>query len=159
MIIKVDTREKPRAIVKILAEFDRQGISHLHGEALNVGDYMRTDNPYISIDRKQNLNELCNNVCQESARFKRELKRAVDNGIKLIVLVEHSEDIKTLDDVRSWVNPRQETSRYCVSGEQLHKTLTMLNCSYGVEFQFCSKNETGRRIIQILEEAGEIINA
>lgn len=159
MIIQVDTREKPRAIVKILAEFDRQGITHLHGKALNVGDYMRIDNPHISIDRKQNLNELCNNVCQESARFKRELQRAIDNEIKLIVLVEHSEDIKTLDDVRLWVNPRQETSRYCVSGDQLHKTLTMFNCAYGVEFQFCSKAETGKRIIQILEEAGESKNA
>lgn len=159
MTIRVDTREKPRAIVKILAEFDRKGIEHTHDKALNVGDYMRTDNPYISIDRKQNLIELCSNVAQQHARFQRELQRAVDNGIKLIILVEHSYKIKNLDDVKKWINPRSKVSPYCISGEQLHKILCTLSRTYGVEFMFCSKEQTGKRIIQILEEAGEYKNA
>ena len=54
MIIQIDSREKARAITKIVAEFDRQNITHPVSK-LMVGDYMNYDNPRLIIDRKQNL--------------------------------------------------------------------------------------------------------
>lgn len=149
MTIQVDTREKQHAIEKILGEFDKQGIKHFSSK-LPVGDYMNLDNARLVIDRKQNLLELCSNVCQQHTRFVNELRRAEQFEIKIIFLVEHSRNIKSLEDVKDWVNPRLKKSPLAVSGERLYKILSTLERKYGVEFQFCDKQNTGRRIIQIL---------
>ena len=147
--ILVDSREKARAITKILAEFDRQGIKHVSTKLL-VGDYQNLDNPRLVIDRKQNLSELCLNVCQQRKRFVAELERAAQYGIKLIILCEHGGDIKTLSDVAHWANPRLQVSPLAVSGERLYKILTALKAKYGTEFLFCTKQQTGRKIIRLL---------
>lgn len=149
MTIQVDTREKQHAIEKILGEFDKQGIKHFSSK-LPVGDYMNLDNARLVIDRKQNLLELCSNVCQQHTRFVNELRRAEQFEIKIIFLVEHSRNIKSLEDVKDWVNPRLKKSPLAVSGERLYKILSTLERKYGVEFQFCDKQNTGKRIIQIL---------
>ena len=52
MNIQIDSREKARAIRKIVAEFDRQGVDHFVSK-LYVGDYMNYDNPRLIIDRKR----------------------------------------------------------------------------------------------------------
>ena len=149
MTIQIDTREKERAVKKILAEFDRRNITHISSK-LYVGDYMSFDNPRVIIDRKQNLLEICTNVCQQKKRFTAELARASQAGIKLIILCEHSKDIKTLDDVKKWVNPRLKESPMAVSGERLYKILLSLKNRYNVEFEFCDKINTGSRIIELL---------
>ena len=82
MVIQIDSREKSRAIKKIVAEFDRQGIKHPVSK-LMVGDYMNYDNPRLIIDRKQNLTELCANVCQDHERFRRELILAREHNALL----------------------------------------------------------------------------
>lgn len=82
MDIQIDTREKQRAIRKILKTFDDNGVKHFSSKLL-VGDYMSLDNPRLIIDRKQNLQELCGNVCQQHERFKRELLKAINAGIQL----------------------------------------------------------------------------
>ena len=107
MIIQIDSREKSKAIQKIIAEFDRQGIKHPVSK-LMVGDYMNYDNPRVIVDRKQNLTELCSNVCQDHDRFRRELVLAQENGIQLIVLCEHGKGVESLEDVIFWKNPRSE---------------------------------------------------
>lgn len=150
MEIQIDTREKQRAVVKILEEFDRQGVKHVSSK-LYVGDYMSFDNPRLIIDRKQNLFEVCNNVCQQHDRFITEIKKANDIGIKLIFLVEHGGKIKTLDDVAEWNNPRLKTSPLAVSGQRLHKILSTISKNYNVEFLFCDKRNTGKRIIELLQ--------
>lgn len=149
MTIQVDSREKTRAITKILAEFSKQNVKYYISK-LFVGDYMNLDNPRLIIDRKQNLQELCLNVCQQHKRFTDEIKRANENEIKLIFLCEHGKDIKTLDDVLNWVNPRLKESPLAVSGERLHKILSTLSKKHQVEFLFCTKSETGKRIIELL---------
>lgn len=160
MIIQIDSREKAKAIQKIIAEFDRQGIKHPVSK-LMVGDYMNYDNPRLIVDRKQNLTELCSNVCQDHDRFRRELVLAQENDIQLVVLCEHGKDIRTLEDVIFWENPRSERRRQidgkwqtvktkAMKGEVLYKILTTLQDKYGVKFSFCAKEETGQRIIEIL---------
>lgn len=149
MIIQIDTREKARAIQGIIAYLDINGIKHISSK-LYVGDYMNMDNPKIIVDRKQNLSELCCNVCQGHKRFTDELKRAQEAGIKLIVLCEHGGNIRTLGDVNSWVNPRLKQSPKAVSGQRLFKILYTLSQKYDTEFLFCSKKETGKKIVELL---------
>ena len=160
MIIQIDSREKAKAIKKIIAEFDRQGIKHPVSK-LMVGDYMNYDNPRVIVDRKQNLTEVCSNVCQDHDRFRRELVLAKENGIQLIILCEHGKDIKSLEDVIFWKNPRSEKRKKidgkwqtvntnAMKGDILYKILTTLQEKYGCEFQFCTKEETGKRIIERL---------
>lgn len=162
MIIQIDSREKAKAITKIVAEFDRQGIKHPVSK-LMVGDYMSYDNPRLIIDRKQNLTELCSNVCQQHDRFRAELIRAKENDIKLIILCEHGKGIQCLDDVIWWDNPRsvkrtkepdgrwKNVETKAMQGDVLYKILCTMERKYGVKFLFCDKDETGRRIVEILE--------
>ena len=154
MIIQIDTREKSKAIRKILADFDRAGVKHISSK-LYVGDYMNLDFPRLVIDRKQNLSELTNNVCQEHKRFTGELKRALDAGIHVVILCEHGGKIETLNDVREWVNPRLSDSPLAVSGERLHKILSTMKRTYDFEILFCKKADTGKEILRILSEAGK----
>lgn len=149
MNIQIDTREKDKAIQGIIKALDRAGVKHYRSK-LYVGDYMSLDNPRLVIDRKQNLNELCNNVCQQHERFVSELKRAQDSGIKVIILCEHGGNVKTFEDVKKWWNPRLRVSPKAVSGLQLYKILYTMRKKYNVEFVFCDKNHTGEEIIKLL---------
>ena len=160
MIIQIDSREKAKAIQKIIEEFDRQGIKHPVSK-LMVGDYMNYDNPRVIVDRKQNLTEVCSNVCKDHERFRRELVLAKENGIQLIILCEHGKDIKSLEDVIFWKNPRSEKRKKidgkwqtvntnAMKGDVLYKILTTLEEKYGVRFEFCEKEETGKKIVEIL---------
>ncbi len=169
MDIQIDSREKARAIRKIIKTFDEQGIKHFSSKLL-VGDYMSLDNPRLIIDRKQNLQELCGNVCQQHERFKRELLKAMDAGIQLVILVEHGADIKSLEDVYFWKNPRKHEVRWrivngkrekyvvsakAVDGNQLYKSLCTIRDRYHVRFEFCEKKDTGTRIAEILSEEND----
>ncbi len=160
--IQVDSREKARAIKKILAEFEKQDVIY-YTSKLYVGDYMSLDNPRLIIDRKQNLTEICSNVCQGHERFRNELMRAQEHGIKLVILIEHSSQIKSIDDVAKWENPRlnkrvrdKDTGLWktvrtkAMTGETLSKIMRTMERKYGCKFMFCSKEQTGKQIIQIL---------
>lgn len=150
MRIYVDTREKPRAIVGILRYFEQEGIEVLR-QALPTADYKDPDHPLVLVDRKQNLNEVVNNLVHQRPRFLREVDRATRNGHRLIVLVEHSSRIKTLEDVIGWTNPRLKVSPYAVSGERLYKIMRATAEHYGFEWAFCDKAHTGQKIIELLK--------
>ena len=153
MVIQIDTREKARAIKQIIRTFDAAGVKHYTSKLL-VGDYMSLDNPKVIVDRKQNLLEVCNNVCQDHERFRAELKRAMDCGIKLIVLVEHGEGIASLEDVIYWQYPRLAKSPKAISGERLYKIMRTIERKYGCVFAFCDKRDTGKEIIKWLQTDG-----
>lgn len=162
MTIQIDSREKSRAIKKIVETFDCQGVKHPVSK-LMVGDYMNYDNPRLIIDRKQNLSELCSNVCQDHERFRRELILAQENDIQIVFLVEHGKGIRRLEDVIWWENPRRwkrsknpETGKWeeretkAMKGETLYKILKTQERKYGCRFVFCDKEGTGMEIIRIL---------
>ena len=166
MDIQIDSREKARAIRNIIKTFDDNGVKHFSSKLL-VGDYMSLDNPRLIIDRKQNLQELCGNVCQQHERFKRELLKAIEAGIQLVILVEHGPEINCLEDVWFWKNPRKhevswrvvngKKEKYVVSakavdGNQLYKSLCTIRNRYNVRFEFCEKKDTGKRILEILSD-------
>ena len=149
MDIQIDSREKARAIQKIIQTFDRRGVNWFVSK-LPVGDYISLDNARLSIDRKQNLLELCSNVTQQQKRFIAELERAEASGIRLIILVEHGGGIERLEDVMYWHNPRLKESPLAVSGERLYRKLEAIGRAHNVQFEFCTKAQTGRRIIELL---------
>lgn len=153
MDIQIDSREKARAIKKIISHFEANGIRH-YSSKLFVGDYMSLDNPRLIIDRKQNLQELVGNVCQQHKRFTAELQRAQDAGIKIVILCEHGGSIKELSDVNKWYNPRIKTSPLAVSGQRLFKILFTMSKKYNVDFVFCDKNKTGAKIVELLQLGG-----
>ena len=145
--VAVDSREKPQAIKNILAYFDRHGILW-EKRKLEIGDYMLEDRPWLVVDRKQSLGELCVNMCSgDVSRFYREVRRAHDCGVKLIILCEHGCGIRTFQDVAGWKN------KYgTVTGRMLQDKIYQLEMAYRVPVLFCDKRSTGRRIIEILTE-------
>ena len=149
MVICVDTRDKPRAIIKILAEFDRQEVRYVR-VGMTFADYFNPLCPMVVIDRKRNLLEVAQNVIQGRKRLVREIERCNRAGCHLIFLVEHGNSVKTLEDVIRWKNPRLRESPLAVSGDRLFRVMKAMEEYYGIEWQFCNKQSTGRKIIQLL---------
>ena len=164
MQIQVDTREHKAEWERIQKQFDDMGIKYFRSK-MYVGDYQSLDNPRLVIDRKKNLQELCGNVCQQHERFKAELIRALQQNIKIVILVEHGEDVKTLEDVWFWENPRKHEIRWrmvngkrvrtvqsekAVDGSQPYRSLKTIKDRYNVDFVFCTKEQTGQKIVEIL---------
>lgn len=155
MIIQVDSREKARAIEKILREFDKQGVKHISSK-LYAGDYIDMEHPLLIIDRKQNIREIASNVTSEHKRFKGELEKVKEIGAKMIILIEEDtidgKPIESLEDIMLWEpKPGQGT----VSGMRVYKILANWIRVYPMEVQFCNKRHTGKRIIEILGGSNE----
>lgn len=157
MVIHVDTREKPRAIVRIMKTFQDEGVEVVR-RALPFGDYSSPSAPGVVIDRKQNLLEVASNLVQDRARFLREVERANRAGSLLIVLVEHSNRIRTLEDVIQWKNPRLKESPLAVDGERLYRIMHNTASRYGFQWAFCDKVHTGKRIIEMLRGGAKMDN-
>jgi hypothetical protein len=154
MIIQIDTREHKFELARIQRQIERHGVKTINSK-LYVGDYQSLDNPRLVIDRKKDLQEICGNVCQQHERFQKELMRARDAGIQIIILCEHGGDIKSLEDVYFWDNPRIRKSPKATTGETLYKTLCTIRDRYGIRFEFCDKRQTGKRIIELLGGEGD----
>ena len=105
MDILIDSREKAKAIKKIISTFDKCNVRYASSK-LFVGDYQSLDNPRLVIDRKQNLSELYTNLCQQHKRFREELLRANNHDIRLVFFFFFCVKIKSLKDVKEWNNPR-----------------------------------------------------
>lgn len=141
----IDSREKKCDHIK--AYFEKHSIEY-EIKKLDVGDYQIEGKPQISVDRKRNLQELSKNLmnAKDHSRFWKEVRRAKEQKIKLFVLVEHGGQIKSIEDVEKW------TDKYSgVSGRNLANEIYRVHIAYGVEFLFCDKRSTARRIIEILE--------
>lgn len=157
MTIQVDSREKRHIIQRILDGFDRRGVQH-YVSKLYKGDYMNLDNPRLVVDRKQNLAEVAYNFTDArkttkgyGSRFEQEMADAKAMGIKIVFLVEHGGQIRSIDDVAKWENPRLQESPMAMSGERIYRKMLAFQNYYGVEWQFCDKRQTADRIIEILE--------
>lgn len=144
-MLLIDTREHPQAIAKIIAHMTKNRMPYTMCK-LDVGDYMLSDKGDVSVDRKKDLNELLTNLCsKDSSRFWREIRRAHERKIKLYILCEHGGNIRCIEDVKHW---QSKYSR--VTGKTLCERMYRAHISYGVEFLFCDKRSTGRRILEIL---------
>lgn len=146
MKVIVDTREKRWEHIR--EYFDKNGIEYTV-KKLDVGDYQIEGKPNVSVDRKKSLGELSHNLLnpKDHARFWKEIRRAREQGAKLFILCEHGGKIKSIKDVALW------NDKYSgVSGRALMNEIYRVSISYGVEFVFCSKRQTARKILEILEQ-------
>lgn len=139
-----DSREKKNEHIKVY--FDKHNIPY-KVECLNVGDYQIEGNPKISVDRKQNLNEFSKNLMNAKDRFRlfKEVRRARDQGVHLVFLIEHGTKIKCIEDVKYW------DDKYSgVKGRDLMEAIYRFHQGYGCDIIFCSKRQTAKKIIEIL---------
>ena len=152
MIIYQDTRQQKGKHTNIERYFARKGIEVIN-KKLDVGDYMSPENPKITVDTKYGLDELAKNLTNRSdnARFMREVRRAYQSRITLIVLIEQR-GINGTEDVLKWRSKHSP-----VTGVALVREMFRIQMAYGVKFLFCDKRSTGRRIMEILtgEEAAK----
>lgn len=145
MIIYADTRQKDGKHTKKHEQIEKLGYTLEH-KALSIGDYMIEGKDNISIDTKQNLDEIASNVFDESGRFMREVRKAYQNKVKLIVLIEQGGKIKSIKDVPQWNSKHSK-----ITGRGLSNRLFRIHVAYGTEFLFCDKRVTGKRIVELLE--------
>ena len=137
-----DTREKKNDHIK--AYFENHGIP-FKVQKLDEGDYQIDGRPDRTVDRKQNLQEMYNCVVNDKSRFMKEIRQNNEKHIKLYVLIEHGAQIKSIADVPKW-HPKYGT----ISSREIAERLYRLHISYGVEFIFCDKRSTGKKIVEIL---------
>lgn len=125
--------------------FLRHGVNY-RVQKLDVGDYMM-EGGTVTIDTKQDLEELSRNLMNRAdhARFLKEVRRANTSGIHLVVLCRHGGKIKSIRDVANW------KSKYSpVTGRALMDEIYRVHISYGVDFLFCTKQGTAKKILEIL---------
>lgn len=148
MQIQIDSREKSRAIKKIIAEFDKNDVRYFISK-LYVGDYINIERPLVFIDRKQNIAEIAANATSGHKRVKRELERLKDIGGKMYFLIEQEtidgKKIESLEDIMLWEPEYGE-----IIGERVYRILKTWEAKYNIEFVFCSKRNTGKEIMRLL---------
>jgi hypothetical protein len=150
MTIQIDSREHKWELARIQRQLAALGCKTIVSK-LYVGDYQSLDNPRLVIDRKKDLQEICGNVTQQHERFQRELLRAQEAEIQLIILIEHGDYIQSLEDVYFWDNPRLSKSPKATTGKSLYRSLCTIRDRYNVRFEFCTKRETGQKIMELLD--------
>lgn len=150
MIYIIDSREKwtqpGSRDTHIKNYFERHQIPY-EVRKLDVGDYTY-EGSNIVVDRKCGLSEVASNLLNrnDSARFWREVRRAKEQGLKLIILVEAGPAVKNINDVARW------KSKYSgVTGRALIDAMIRVEFSYNCVWKFCSKSSTAKRIIELLE--------
>ena len=150
MKLLVDSREKwtqPGSTdTHIPKWFERHDIEW-EVRKLDVGDYTLPDGK-VSIDRKATIDELAKNLLNRSdrARFWREVRRARETGIHLVVLCEHGHGIEKIEDVKNW------NSQYSkIRGRAVMEEIYRLHIAYGIDWVFCNRRQTAKRIVELLE--------
>lgn len=150
--IIVDSREKPKAIERILECFERNGVDYEVSKLL-FGDYLDYNRPQLVIDRKQNIAELAKNCTTEHERFKREMGKARKSGATLVILVEQNRykdrdewiQVQDISDLIRWSSPNT-----MVRGEKVYRVLASWRAKWPIQVVFCDKRHTGQKILEIL---------
>ena len=127
----------------------------------------------IAVDRKNSINEICANLCssqREHERFREEAITAQKAGAKFYVVIENTEGIKSIDDIRKWSNPRlhrynkinymhrlgkwqnvkNSGSKPPCDNIRLMKTMYTMAQKYSIHWHFCSPYESAEMIVRLL---------
>lgn len=141
MILLCDTRQKKGQHLNIERYCSENNITMIP-QCLNVGDYM-LENGTIAVDTKKDIGELANDLYRDKCSFYKKYKKSYKNGIKLIVLVEEKAN---KESILSW-----HSNHTKISGQFLVEIINEVKLSYGVEFYFCDKKDTGKCLIRLLK--------
>lgn len=142
MVCLVDTREQDTP--RLRARLREMGCPW-ERKKLEFGDYsVKCDSmdlsTSIAIERKMNLDELCNCYCRERKRFEQEFERARQAGAKVYLLVEDG----------SWEDAYSGKYRSRMSPESLVASIQAWLARYNCQVIFCQPKTTGRLIHDIL---------
>lgn len=142
MVCLVDTREQDTP--RLRARLKEIGCPW-ERKKLNFGDYsVKCDaidlSETIAVERKMDLDELCNCYCKERKRFEREFERAKQAGAKVYLLIEDG----------SWEDAYSGKYRSRMSPESLVASIQAWLSRYNCQVIFCRQHTTGKLIHDIL---------
>lgn len=169
MILLCDTRQQEGKHAIKNARFQQLGVE-VRRTKLYVGDYTLPTNQSVCIDTKKDIQELIGDLCgPQHERFREECLRANESKIKLIILVEnkgscinekkgiYTPTITDLKDLHTWTNPRlfmwkagKQLYPNATKGSTLQKVCTTMKKRYGVDFLFCTPEQSADKIIELL---------
>ena len=123
---------------------------------LNTGDYMLAGPEYggikgdIAVDTKYGIPELASCCFQEHERFRDEIVRSKELGIRLYIL---TEEIPPGGLLENWRSPmgRDGRPRFLFDPGKLQKVMNTMEEKYGVRFRFCDGRSTGKELIEYLK--------
>ena len=147
MIIVEDTRQKSGMHELKHKHFEELGVQIVRN-MLPFGDYAMP--PAVSVDTKANMAEIASNIGSDHKRFKNECIAARAAGCQLIILVENTDDIRSVHDVHKWINPDVIYRPRAITGERLQKAMLTMQARYGVRFEFCEPEEAADKIAEVL---------
>ena len=165
-IIQCDSRQKRKHHDRKEKYFESNGYKLVHSKML-VGDYCIPSDGSVAVDTKADISELYGNLIQQHDRFHNECVLAQEAGIRLIILVENKDGVKTVDDLKKWKNPQmfryykakrkaeregKKPPKPPASNIQLVKIMHSMTRDYGVEFLFCKPEESGAEVIRLLTQ-------
>lgn len=169
MLLLEDTRQQAGKHDLKHDWFEKHGIE-IRRTKLWVGDYTLPANQSICIDSKMAIAELINDVQKDHVRFRAELQRAQEAGIKLYIVVENESryadfrktvwnpSVRNIDDLNNWHNPRLYIKKNgkpvypkAMPGTQLAKICHTMEERYGCKFLFCKPDESAKLIIDLLQ--------
>lgn len=158
-----------RLLLSDMVEFEAEAAYHLlTDDDSNTFVEREIDNFCRTRNLEEETRKLMHTLyVKRHGSFHRELKRAQNNGIKLIILVENRDRVREVKDLAHW-SDKAAWKRYNIqmnrfrkglgrrppepqSGAVLMKACLTMEQKYGVEFQFCTPEESAERIVQILE--------
>lgn len=138
------------------------------GVPVKMMDFLGTYN--VSVDVKNSVNELCQDLQQDHERFRDELILSANNNIKLYIVVEndfqminskkgiYNTPVREIKDLFRWKNPRafiwkngKQAYPHCAKGEWIAKCCMTIEKKYGCKFVFCTPLESAKVITDILE--------
>ena len=139
-----DTRQKKGKYQEAHQYFKDRGVNILRSK-LPYGDYGLLTNMSRVIDTKKGFEECAGNFAsKDHDRVKREIVEAKAHGIELIFLV-IDKKVNCLEDAKDWHNVHGK-----VRGETLYKILNAVQIRHGVRFEFCTPEQSGPKILELL---------
>lgn len=154
LVILYDTREQDTARLRARLEQIR-ALCPVERCTLPYGDYsarLTVDGePYmlpVSVERKMNLDEMCQCFCNGRKRFSREFERMEAAGGKMYLLLENA----------SWDDVYKARYRSKMLPQSLIASLFTWLARYHCQLLFCPERTTGRLIHDLLKyEAREML--
>lgn len=147
MVLLVDTREQPTDRLK--RRLEDTGLPY-ERRKLDAGDYSckcslpdGTELDFsgiVAVERKMNLDELCQCFGRERARFEREFQRASGAGCRIYLIVEDG----------TWEKAYNGKYRSLLKPNALVASIDAFRARYGMQLDFCKPETTGRLIKDIL---------
>ena len=127
----------------------------------------------IAVDRKNSIDEICGKLFssqREHERFREEAITAQKAGAVFYVVVENTENIKSIHDILKWSNPRlhrynkinymhklgkwqnvkNSGQRPPCDNLRLMKTMLTMAQKYSIKWIFCSPYESAAKIVELL---------